>query len=54
MGKTPRVRVDSDNGMNTDGDILGQAYLAGNAAYHAFLYRHGAMNDLGTLGRLKL
>lgn len=30
--------------------MVGYAQTTGNAAYHAFLYEHGAMTDLGTLG----
>jgi probable HAF family extracellular repeat protein len=37
-------------GINSNGVIVGQAYLAGNAAFHAFLYSDGVMKDLGTLG----
>jgi len=38
------------NGINNNGDIVGLAYLTGNAVYHAFLYSGGIMKDLGTLG----
>ncbi len=37
-------------GINNAGQVVGKADIAGNAAYHAFLYQNGAMIDLGTLG----
>lgn len=40
----------SANGINNNGNIVGQSYLASNSVYHAFLYNGGVMKDLGTLG----
>jgi probable HAF family extracellular repeat protein len=37
-------------GINNSGQVVGQAYTAGNATAHAFLYSDGVMQDLGTLG----
>jgi probable HAF family extracellular repeat protein len=37
-------------GINENGSIDGFAYVAGDTAFHAFLWRKGVMNDLGTLG----
>jgi probable HAF family extracellular repeat protein len=37
-------------GINNNGQVVGIAYTAGDAATHAFLYSNGAMSDLGTLG----
>src|SRR5437868_2271722 len=37
-------------GVNSSGQVVGYAYLAGDASYHAFLYGNGHMTDLGTLG----
>ena len=34
-------------GINNNNDVVGRAYLAGDAVYHAFLYRGGVMTDLG-------
>jgi probable HAF family extracellular repeat protein len=36
--------------INAGGEVTGWADLAGNAQYHAFVYRNGSMRDLGTLG----
>jgi probable HAF family extracellular repeat protein len=36
-------------GINASGQVVGQAYTAGDAAYHAFLYDGTTMQDLGTL-----
>ena len=35
--------------INDAGEVVGYAYLPGNAAQHAFLYSGGIMNDLNTL-----
>jgi probable HAF family extracellular repeat protein len=37
-------------GINDSGQVTGEAYTAGNAAYRAFLYDGSGMQDLGTLG----
>ena len=37
-------------GINNNGQVVGTATTAGDAAIHAFLYSNGAMSDLGTLG----
>lgn len=37
-------------GINNIGQITGYAYIAGNSAYHAFLYTNQGMLDLGTTG----
>ena len=37
-------------GINSSGQIAGEATLAGNAVAHAFRYANGVMTDLGTLG----
>jgi probable HAF family extracellular repeat protein len=36
--------------LNEAGQVIGYSSTAGDAAYHAFLYRRGVMTDLGTLG----
>src|SRR6202023_2350051 len=36
--------------INNDGQVTGNASIAGDAAQHAFLYSDGHMTDLGTLG----
>jgi probable HAF family extracellular repeat protein len=36
--------------INSAGQVVGTAYIAGNASLHAFLYNDGSMRDLGTLG----
>ena len=36
-------------GINNLGQIIGQAYTAGNIAPHAFLYSNGVMTDLNNL-----
>ena len=36
--------------INGSGQVVGNAYTAGDAAEHAFLYGNGVMQDLGTLG----
>lgn len=36
--------------INDAGQVVGDAYTAGNATQHAFLYSNGTMTDLGTLG----
>ena len=44
-------RYSEASGINDSGQVVGYAYTAGNAAYHAFLYSGAPpMNDLGTLG----
>jgi probable HAF family extracellular repeat protein len=37
-------------GINNSGQVTGESYIGGDAAYHAFLYSAGKMTDLGTLG----
>jgi probable HAF family extracellular repeat protein len=37
------------NSLNDAGEVVGQAYLAGDEAYHAFLWKNGGMKDLGIL-----
>ena len=37
-------------GINATGQVVGAAYTANNAAYHAFRYSGGIMSDIGTLG----
>lgn len=39
--------------INSAGEITGYAQLPGNTVYHAFLYSHGTMKDLGSLGVLR-
>src|SRR5262249_22478607 len=39
-----------DPDINSKGAVVGGSEIANNAAEHAFLYTHGRMNDLGTLG----
>ena len=36
--------------VNRSGQVIGNAYTAGDAASHAFLYSAGKLIDLGTLG----
>jgi len=36
-------------GINNAGVVVGYSALAGDAAAHAFVWRHGVMSDLGTL-----
>jgi len=36
--------------INNKGSVTGFAYLPGDTAFHAFLWRRGVMTDLGTLG----
>ena len=37
-------------GINEPGQVVGRANTAGDAAWRAFLYSNGTMQDLGTLG----
>jgi probable HAF family extracellular repeat protein len=39
--------------MNARGDVAGTSYLPGDTSWHAFLWSHGHMIDLGTLGGSK-
>ncbi len=40
--------------MNNRDQVVGVSGLPGNTTYHAFLWQHGVMRDLGTLpGRLQ-
>ena len=41
-------------GINDSGQVAGWSYLAGNSAWHAFLYDGTVMKDLGTLGGRQL
>ncbi|HEV8254721.1 MAG TPA: HAF repeat-containing protein, partial [Vicinamibacteria bacterium] len=36
--------------INPAGEVAGYSYTTGNRELHAFLWRDGAMIDLGTLG----
>ena len=36
--------------VNSDGVVVGTANTTNDIAYHAFVYRNGAMKSLGTLG----
>jgi len=36
--------------INAAGDLAGSAFLAGDATYHAALWKQGIISDLGTLG----
>ena len=38
------------SGLNVVGEAVGESYLSGDLAYHAYLYSGGNMTDLGTLG----
>jgi probable HAF family extracellular repeat protein len=38
------------NWLNDSGEIVGDADLPGSQNHHAFLWRHGVMSDIGTLG----
>jgi probable HAF family extracellular repeat protein len=38
------------HGINDSGKVVGEAQIAGNAAWHAFLYNGSTMIDLGTIG----
>jgi probable HAF family extracellular repeat protein len=35
--------------INASSQVVGQAYLSGNAAAHAFLYSNGTMSDLNAM-----
>jgi probable HAF family extracellular repeat protein len=37
-------------GLNSRGDVVGQAYLSGDQAFHPFLWSRGNMHDLRTFG----
>ncbi len=37
-------------GINTAGQVVGESQISGVAAWHAFLWQDGTMQDLGTLG----
>jgi probable HAF family extracellular repeat protein len=37
-------------GVNSPGQVVGEADISGSSAFHAFLYSGGTMHDLGTLG----
>ena len=39
----------SATGINAEGSVVGYSTIAGDAASHGFLWRHGVMTDLGTL-----
>ena len=36
--------------INDRGQVVGDSYTGGDAAFHAFLWQSGRMTDLGTLG----
>ena len=38
------------NAINSHSQVVGQSNLAGDLAGHPFLWEHGKMIDLGTLG----
>jgi probable HAF family extracellular repeat protein len=38
------------NAVNDSGQVTGQAVVSDNVKLHAFVYYHGVMQDLGTLG----
>ena len=35
--------------LNDSGDVVGKSFVAGDPGWHAFLWKHGVMTDLGTL-----
>lgn len=37
-------------GLSASGQVVGRAWTAGDAEFHAFLWQDGVMHDLGTLG----
>ena len=49
LGSIPSYTSSQGTGINDSGEVIGYADAGGNTPTHAFLYRNGAMNDLGVL-----
>lgn len=49
LGTLPGGTFSQAFGINNNGDVVGLSSLNGDTAFHAFLWRKGAMTDLGTL-----
>ena len=49
LGTLPGGTFSQAFGINNNGDVVGFSSLNGDTAFHAFLWRKGAMTDLGTL-----
>jgi probable HAF family extracellular repeat protein len=49
LGSLGGIAGSSASAINNLGEVTGTSDLAGDATYHAFLWRKGVMTDLGTL-----